>query len=348
MIVENRYEVSPNTAAGGMGEVLECVDLHLDRRVVIKRLQLGVEERRILDEQKSLVKLRSKNVVQMYDVVNLSDRGFTEVGVVLEYLTGKDLEPGTFNVGTSLLKVLWQIASGLCDIHQAGVIHRDIKPENIRVDAEGVVKIFDFGLARLEEDAKTNSLIGTVAYMAPELWGQRPISFSSAVDVYAFGVLSVALVDKSFALPSKIRSRKEDIASVSACLSGLHPEILSIISACMDKDAAARPSMCNVAKILEKHILKDRHRALVVMDGTLHELDSAHKTISLKARDVGDISIGYDGFDFKVLSCSGAVYLNNSRVGAGDIVPGCCVITFGSTGKRKFVTFDVSNPEVAV
>ncbi|MFT0518006.1 serine/threonine protein kinase [Pseudomonas faucium] len=348
MIVENRYEVSPNGAAGGMGEVLECVDLHLDRRVVIKRLQVGVEERRILDEQKSLVKLRSKNVVQLYDIVNLLDRGFMEVGVVLEYLTGKDLVPGMFNVGNGYLKVLWQIASGLCDIHEAGVIHRDIKPENVRIDAEGVVKIFDFGLSRLEEDAKTNSLIGTIAYMAPELWGQRPISFSSAVDVYAFGVLCVSLVDKNFALPSKLRSRKEDLEGVSEYLEGLHPEILSVISACLEKEPLKRPEMCDVARILAKHLLKDRHRALVVMDGSLHELDLNHRSISLKARDVGDISIGYDGFDFKVLTCSGAVYLNNTRVDAGDIVPGCCVITFGSSGRRKFVTFDVSNPEVVV
>ncbi|MCO7521373.1 MULTISPECIES: serine/threonine-protein kinase [unclassified Pseudomonas] len=348
MLVANRYEVSSGGAAGGMGEVVQCFDTNLQRRVVMKRLQPGVDTRRIVDEQMSLAKLRSKNVVQLYDVVSLSDRGVSEVGIVLEYIDGKDLEPGGYEVGVEYLRVLWQIASGLSDIHDVGIIHRDIKPENIRIDHDGVVKIFDFGLSRFEDEAKTVSVIGTAAYMAPELWAQKPISFTKAVDVYAFGVLCVSLVNRDFSLVSKLRSRREDIDGVSYHLKGLHEDILLMISACLSKEPAERPVMSEVARMLAKHLLKNKHKALVVMSGKVHQLDAENKKIGLRAQDVGEITIVYDGFDFKVETTSGAVYLNNTRVSPGDLVPGCCVITFGAAGKRRFVTFDVSNPEVLV
>ncbi|UQQ18148.1 protein kinase [Salmonella sp. WGH-01] len=74
------------------------------------------------------------------------------------------------------LKKLWQIACGLSDIHSAKVIHRDIKPNNIRVDENKIVKILDFGLARTSgTEAFTHSVIGTLGYMAPELWKRKTL-----------------------------------------------------------------------------------------------------------------------------------------------------------------------------
>ncbi|WP_411959088.1 serine/threonine protein kinase [Pseudomonas sp. s4] len=348
MLVANRYEVSPSSAAGGMGEVFTCLDTHLQRLVVIKRLQAGVESRRILDEQRALVGLRSKNVVQLYDVVNLTDRGMSETGIVLEYISGEDLCAGEFAIGREYIYALWQIASGLSDIHEAGIIHRDIKPENVRLDSEGVFKIFDFGLSRFNDDAKTNSIVGTLAYMAPELWGSKPISFSSAVDVYAFGIMCVSLIHKDYVSFSKIRGRKTDRATVEGLLVGLHAEIVEVFVRCLKDKPEDRPSMREVVNVLSRHLLKDRHKALVVMGREVHHLDSNNSKIELTAKDIGGIAIAYDGFEFKVLSCSGAVYLNNTPVKEGSLVPGCCVITFGVPGNRRFVTFDVSNPEVSV
>lgn len=74
------------------------------------------------------------------------------------------------------LKKLWQIACGLSDIHSAKIIHRDIKPNNIRVDENKIVKILDFGLARSSgTEAFTHSVIGTLGYMAPELWKRKTL-----------------------------------------------------------------------------------------------------------------------------------------------------------------------------
>jgi hypothetical protein len=91
--------------------------------------------------------------------------------------------------------------------------------------------------------------------------------------------------------------------------------------------------------------LKDRHRATVVLNGNANTLDCNNRKISLNAT-IGSLTIEYDGLDFNVTQVSGAVYINNTSIIVGTVVPGCCVLTFGSEGARKFVTFDVSNPEV--
>jgi eukaryotic-like serine/threonine-protein kinase len=349
MTIAGRYEPTGTTSTGGMGEIIECMDLHLQRRVIIKRLQVGVEERRLLDEQKALAKLRSKHVVQLYDIIELADRGKPEKAIVLEYIDGDNVEIGTFKAGRPYLNILWQIACGLKDIHEAGVIHRDINPNNIRVDKEGVVKIIDFGLARSRDDAKTRSVVGTPVFMAPELWTGRMVSFDQSIDVYAFGATALALLSKNPPRELALRPPQPvSLAVLSPSLPGLQADLSALIHRCLDADSMKRPMMIDVQSHLARYLLENEHRALVVMDGKAHHLDRKNRKIALNAGAVGSLAIEYDGFDFKVSSTSGAVYLNNTAARAGNIVPGCCVITFGIGGNRRFVTFDVSSPEVTL
>jgi serine/threonine protein kinase len=327
-----------------MGEVIECVDSHLQRRVIIKRLQVGVEERRLIDEQKALAKLRSKHVVQLYDIIELPDRN---KAIVIEFVEGENLDVGSFKIDRRYLNVLWQIACGLRDIHEAGVIHRDIKPNNIRLDKEGVIKIIDFGLARSDDDAKTRSIIGTPIFMAPELWSHKTVSFDRSIDVYAFGATALALLSKN--APKELACQPPQpvpLATLSASLVGLQSDIVAMIHATLRTNPAQRPRMADVQTLLAKHLLENEHRALVVMDGQAHSLDRKNRKIGLNAGTVGSLTIEYDGFDFKVSSASGSICLNNTAAQVGTIVPGCCVITFGVGANRRFVTFDVSHPEV--
>jgi hypothetical protein len=104
--------------------------------------------------------------------------------------------------------------------------------------------------------------------------------------------------------------------------------------------------MGEVAAVLSRYLLENEHRALVVMDGRTHQLDRKNRKITLDAGAVGSLVIEYDGFDFRITSTSGAVFVNNTTAHVGGVVPGCCVITFGNSGRRRFVTFDISNPEV--
>lgn len=103
--------------------------------------------------------------------------------------------------------------------------------------------------------------------------------------------------------------------------------------------------MQDVAELLEKQLLKDKHRATVVLNGVVHILDNNNRRITLNA-SIGSLTIEYNGLEFIVAQVTGAVFINNTQVRVGNVVPGCCVLTFGTSSGRTFVTFDVSNPEV--
>lgn len=330
-----------------MGEVIFCEDLHLQRQVVLKHLQAGVESRRLLDEQKALSKVRSKHVVQLYDIVNIPGGAVSpQPAIVLEFINGETLSSASFSADTNYLHLIWQISCGLADIHSHEIIHRDIKPGNIKIDGEGVVKILDFGLSRNNAAAETRSIIGTPVFMAPELWGDQTIAFDSSIDVYAFGVTCLALLAEE--TPLSLRKRppsQPSLTDFSVPFAGLPSEITHILHQCLATDRRDRPSMQDIQNLLAKHLLKDRHRATVVLNGSANTLDCKNRRISLNAT-VGSLTIEYDGLVFSVTQVTGAVYINNTSVSIGTIVPGCCVLTFGNGGSRSFVTFDVSNPEV--
>jgi len=344
--IANRYETSAHSSKGGMSEVIVCRDTHLDRDVVLKRLQGGVGQQRLIDEQKALLKLRSKHVVQLLDIVKTNAFGIDENCLVLEYIDGADVSAGSFAANEEYVKSLWQIATGIADIHKAGVIHRDIKPNNIRKDTMGVLKIFDFGLAReVGKDDKTRNIIGTPGYMAPELGGATTMAFSPAGDVYAFGATAVALLTKN--LPPELLHHQQVTRSyLDKLMPGLHPDLLDAIQKCTSLAATDRPRMGDVRDLLQRLLLKDRHRARIVSDAKVYELNASNRRISLKS-SVGAFSIDYDGFNFVIASVSGDVFINNKPATVGQKMHSACVITIGQQGLgRAFLTFDVSNPEV--
>ncbi|VVN66311.1 serine/threonine-protein kinase [Pseudomonas fluorescens] len=350
MIVPDRYSAAGHSIAGGMGEVHACTDLHLDRKVVFKVLKQGEENRRLLDEQKALLQLRSKHVVQLYDVVEVvDDHGVTKPALVLEYVDGNTLVPHSYNVDDELLNVLWQVACGLTAIHDAGIIHRDIKPNNIILNAGGVAKILDFGLSRNSGvDAHTVSAIGTPFFMAPELWSRNAVSFDQAVDVYAFAITTLALI-KERKIPEelfKYPPQPLNKDGLSGCLSGLPSEVVKLIEECLSTLSSSRPPMCAVEKVLRKHLLFNKHRGLLVVGENIHELHAGAAVANIIISPSVSISIRYDGLIFVVNSLAGSIYINNVPAAVGDELPACCVITIVVGSTRKFVTFDISNPEV--
>ena len=165
-----RYQPSGPAVDGGMSSVAFCKDQILERQVAVKFLQTTTHRRRMDDELAALLKMRSKHVVQIYDLCKFPDKC---IGIIQEFIDGKDLLE-SFAPPTSIdsyYRQLWQIASGISDIHAVGVIHRDIKPNNMKVDPEGVIKIFDFGLARdAGPAAATVGFVGTPGLeMAPQI-----------------------------------------------------------------------------------------------------------------------------------------------------------------------------------
>ncbi|MEM1297369.1 MAG: serine/threonine-protein kinase, partial [Verrucomicrobiota bacterium] len=148
------YTIERMLGRGGMGAVYQGVQISLDRPVAIKVLppELGSDpefEARFRREAKSMARLNHPNIVQIYDFGQTEGQHFF---FVMEFVDGADLhqliQSGEWGAD-SALKVVMQICEALQFAHDKGYVHRDIKPANILLTAEGVVKVGDFGLAKL-------------------------------------------------------------------------------------------------------------------------------------------------------------------------------------------------------
>ena len=231
-----RYVPTGNSTSGGLGEVVFCTDRNLDRQVVIK---YGNEQRRSLDELAALQRIRSKHVVEIFDVV--SEHRGSRVGIVEEFIDGAELSSklGNIDPNDEFVSLLYQLASGLADIHAVGMVHRDIKPSNVFVNADQILKIIDFNLARLVDDAKTTGFVGTLGYAAPELYSRTHVTFDKKVDVYAMGVTALALICGQ-SLPAQLLKRPPKPKKWNATTGGfravapqLDRKLVRLLDACL-------------------------------------------------------------------------------------------------------------------
>ena len=321
MLFPERYEIVAATIDGGMGSVVPCNDTVLNRKVAIKVIHSTTEQRRIMDELRALLKMRSKHVVQVFDV--LKDDG--DIGIVQEFIDGDDLLSAS-TAATSraeYYKQLWQIASGISDIHNLNVIHRDIKPNNMKADPEGVIKIFDFGLARDEGPAAgTIGFVGTHGFAAPELYSGT-VRFTKAIDTYAFGATALFLATRM--LPAELTTvppKPSDGGYFTAVSFGLAPEIASVLDSCLAEDPSERPAMSRVRDLLSRHVLSGQHQALFVFQGQPSHLNATNRSVGLRLKGMGEIQIQYDDLDFRIQAVDGDVYVNNRRATVGDVLPG--------------------------
>ena len=350
-----RYVPTGASTSGGLGHAVVCTDRNLDRKVVIK---YGKQQRRLLDELAALQRIRSKHVVEIFDVV--SETSGTRVGVVEEFIDGRELSSylGKINGPEDFVPFLYQLASGLADIHAVAIVHRDIKPSNVLVDGDQILKIIDFNLARLTSDAKTSGFVGTHGYAAPELYTRRDVNFGPKVDVYAMGVTALALISGK-SLPRELRQKppqpnkwKTATGGFGAIAPWLDDELVRLLDSCLSAKPKGRPDVCQIRDRAERVVLRGRHRAAFVMGDRVFELNADKPRVNLQTRSLGSVSIAYDGLEFKVMHVTGEVWVNNMEMTDGVLLPECCVIAFGGpnrlAGDRTFVTMDVSHPEVVL
>jgi serine/threonine-protein kinase len=194
LTLDGRYRIEARIARGGMATVYRAMDTRLGRDVAIKILHsdLAADDeyrRKFTHEGFSTARLSDPNIVSIFDQGQDGDL----IYLVMEYLPGFTLR-GLLQAHGPLgaqaaLDVFEPIASGLAAAHAAGIIHRDLKPENILITADGRVKIADFGLARpsTANTASSGALLGTVAYLAPELLARANADERS--DLYSLGVM---------------------------------------------------------------------------------------------------------------------------------------------------------------
>lgn len=349
----SRYKKINATAKGGFSDVIFCKDTHLSRKVAIKFIQDANEKRRILDELRALLTMRSKHVVQVYDIV---PGDADSIGIVEEFIDGEDLLGSDFPKRTpnNYLKTIWQIASGIADIHAAGLIHRDIKPNNMKLDGEGVVKIFDFGLARNEgPKAVTKGFKGSRGFAAPELYSGKTVAFTSAIDTYAFGAVTIYLTCQLLP-PELMRLPPLPVAAgvLRKLPIAMPDDLAALLESCLAHTPPDRPLMTTLRDEIARHILRNKHQALAVIKRKASFLNSKNKEVSLEYPSVGKFQVTYDGLRFHVAVAEGEVAINNNLVHPGMELPGSCVVAFGGPHRkpyeRAFIPFDVSNPEVVL
>jgi serine/threonine protein kinase/Tol biopolymer transport system component len=259
---------------GGMGEVYLARDQRLGRRVAVKvlpasLLQDGSRLARFEREARSASALNHPNICTIHALGELPDgRRF----IVMEHVEGTTLRH-LDRIGLELARVVQigrQLAEGLAAAHDAGIVHRDVKPENVMVRADGLVKILDFGLAKiLPESAMTDveptrsfdtsvagAVVGTVKYMSPEQ--ARGESTDARTDIWAVGAMLYELVAGQS--PFEGRTASDVIANVlqsepaplGRFTRQCPPELQRIVSKCLRKDRGHRyQTMRDVAIDLE-------------------------------------------------------------------------------------------------
>lgn len=192
--MDKRYLIERRVARGGMATVYEATDQRLERPVAIKIMHPHLAEdgdftKRFIQEARQAARLAHPNIVNVFDQGQDGSITF----IVMEYLPGITLRELLQDFGAltpaQTVDIVRAVLQGLDAAHTAGIVHRDLKPENVLLADDGRIKIADFGLARASthNTATSQALLGTIAYLSPELISRGEADLRS--DIYALGIM---------------------------------------------------------------------------------------------------------------------------------------------------------------
>ncbi|MDR6688124.1 serine/threonine-protein kinase [Arthrobacter sp. 1088] len=249
--VDGRYHVRSRLARGGMSTVYLATDQRLERDVALKVLHphLANDETflaRLSREAKAAASLSHPHVVSVLDQGEDGHIAY----LVMEYVKGHTLRDVINQQGALpprlALALIDPVIEGLAAAHGSGLIHRDIKPENVLIAEDGRIKVGDFGLARaVTATTSTGALIGTVAYLAPELVLGKPADARS--DVYSAGIMLYEMLTgkQPYAGESPIQVAYQHVNAVvgrpSEAAPGLAEDLDELVQWCTAVDAENRP-----------------------------------------------------------------------------------------------------------
>jgi serine/threonine protein kinase/lipoprotein NlpI len=277
-----RYEIRSKIGAGGMGEVYLAQDTKLDRQVALKILPADVAAdrnrmSRFVQEAKAASALNHPNIITIHEIEQIDSVNF----IATEFIDGETLRERMRNAPMKLgdvLEVAAQIANALAAAHATNIVHRDIKPENVMVRRDGIVKVVDFGLAKLSEppavaggpaidtEAPTRAnvktepgvVMGTVAYMSPEQ--ARGLIVDARTDIFSLGVVLYEMV--AGCLPFEGSTKSDLLASI---LSEKEPQPLA---------RYAREAPAELERIVSKALRKNRDERYQTSKDLLLDLGS--------------------------------------------------------------------------
>ncbi|MGI8989486.1 MAG: serine/threonine protein kinase [Bryobacteraceae bacterium] len=297
----SHFEIVEKLGEGGMGIVYKARDTQLDRFVALKVLPAHLvadpnRRRRFMQEAKAASALNHPNIITVYEISSYGDGEF----IAMEFVRGKTLDELIGRKGLTLdrtLKYALQISEALAAAHAGGIVHRDVKPANIMVTDSGLVKVLDFGLAKLTEPVGADldgsgvtrnvdemlrttegTIAGTAAYMSPEQAEGKPVD--SRTDIFSFGSVLYETItgQRAFqgASPLSVLTSvlRDDPRPVAAIAGSVPPELERIVNRCLRKDPDRRwHSMKDVQVALAE--IKDESDAATVLTARPNRPSSA-------------------------------------------------------------------------
>src|SRR5258706_1475929 len=247
-----RYQIVQSIGQGGMGSIYLARDPKTgNRQVVLKVLRDGFDNaemrERFAREANAAGGLRHVNIVTIFDVGEYEGQPF----IAMEYIKGTTLTDVIARKPelTMARKLQWmeELCAGLHYAHKAGVVHRDIKPANIMIDEDGLLKIVDFGIARLRSAGtgmtRTGNVMGTLNYMAPEQMAGQPVD--AQADIFSFGAVFYEVISYRKAFPGEFPSIIQKILTAQrepllTLVPDLDPALGDIVDRCLAKDPVDR------------------------------------------------------------------------------------------------------------
>ncbi len=261
------YTVLEELGRGGMGVVFKATAEQLNRFVALKMIILGDLARpeagaRFLKEAEAVARLQHPQVVQIFRIGDYNGRPFLEMeyidgGSLADRLDGRPWSP------TEAAQLVESLAMAVHHAHLRGIVHRDLKPANILLTADGIPKVTDFGLAKsLGADidlTRTDSIIGSPSYMAPEQAGGSVRRIGPATDVYSLGAILYELLTgrppfrAATVLDTLEQVRSAPPPSLSRIQQGLPIDLETIVLKCLEKGPESRyPSAAALAADLRR------------------------------------------------------------------------------------------------
>lgn len=251
-LLNSRYKLVKEIGHGGTADVFLATDIVKKRDVAIKLLRDDLtEDSVVLQNFKKEVTimscLTSQYIVKVHGYYFFENRPY----IVSEFVNGKTLKDllddrGMLSQGEAIDYTI-QLSQALMAAHGKGIVHRDVKPLNIFILKDGLLKLADFGIADVETiqtNAKPNSVVGSVHYIAPEIALGKPATEAS--DIYSCGVVLYEMLtgqvpyDKDSQVDTALAHVKEPFPSISRYIPGISKSIEAVIDKCVKKDPKER------------------------------------------------------------------------------------------------------------